>query len=117
MQIRSFRGSGEPARVNAPKSAPFCLGPDPRRALGPAAIPAAPTGRTRDRTRPMLHKRQKVLARAPSTRDPTVWTGRALQAESAEWQQLVLRFCIRPLVEQIAPGHHGYPRASDLILG
>ena len=40
-----------------------------------------------------------------------------LQAESAEWQQLVLRFCIRPLVEQIAPGHHGYPRASDLILG
>jgi hypothetical protein len=25
---------------------------------------------TRDRTRPMLHKRQKVLARAPSTRDP-----------------------------------------------
>jgi hypothetical protein len=49
--------------------------------------------------------------------DPTVWTGRALQAESAEWQQLVLRFCIRPLVEQIAPGHHGYPRASDLILG
>jgi hypothetical protein len=42
--------------------------------------------------------------------------GRALQAESAEWQRLVLLFCIRPLVEQIAPGHHGYPRASDLIL-
>jgi hypothetical protein len=29
--------------------------------------------------------------------DPTVWTGRALQAESLEWQRLVLRFCIRPL--------------------
>jgi hypothetical protein len=29
--------------------------------------------------------------------DPTVWTGRALQAESAEWQRLVLLFCIRPL--------------------
>jgi hypothetical protein len=43
MQIRSFRGSGEPAWVNAPKSAPLCLGPDPRRALGPAAIPAAQT--------------------------------------------------------------------------
>src|SRR5215475_1882843 len=28
--------------------------------------------------------------------DPSVWTGRALQAESAEWQRLVLRFCIRP---------------------
>ena len=27
--------------------------------------------------------------------DPTVWTGRALQAESSEW--LVLRICIRPL--------------------
>ena len=31
----------------------------PPRALGPAAIPAASTGRTRDRTRPMLHLRQK----------------------------------------------------------
>jgi hypothetical protein len=48
----------------------FCLGHDPRRALEPAAIPAASTGRTRDRTRPMLQKRQKVLAMAPSTRDP-----------------------------------------------
>ena len=34
------------------------------------AIRAASTGRTRDRTRPMLQKRQKVLVRAPSTRDP-----------------------------------------------
>jgi hypothetical protein len=71
MQIRSCRGSGEPAWVNALSSACKRLGPDPRRALGPAATtPAASTGRTRDRTRPMLHKRQKVLARAPSTRDP-----------------------------------------------
>ena len=31
---------------------------------------------TRDRTRPMLQKRQKVLARAPSTRDPRrKWSG------------------------------------------
>ena len=70
MQIRSFRGSGEPARVIALSNARDGLGPDPRRALGPAAIRAASTGRTRDRTRPMLQKRQKVLARAPSTRDP-----------------------------------------------
>src|SRR6478672_7602569 len=56
----------------------FCLGPDPRRALGPAAIPAASTGRTRDRTRPMLQKRQKVLARAPSTRDPERTLGRSV---------------------------------------
>src|SRR5207342_1165727 len=67
MQIRSFRGSGEPAWVNALSSACDRLGPDPRRALGPAATPAASTGRTRDRTRPMLQKRQKVLARAPSS--------------------------------------------------
>ena len=46
------------------------LGLDRRRALGPAAAPAASTGRTRDRTRPMRQKRQKVLARAPSTRAP-----------------------------------------------
>src|SRR6516165_8577712 len=70
MQIRSFRGSGEPAWVTALPSACKRLGPDPRRALGPAAIRAALTGRTLDRTRPMLQKRQKVLARAPSTRDP-----------------------------------------------
>src|SRR5262249_7636996 len=29
--------------------------------------------------------------------DPSVWTGRALQAESSERKWLVLRFCIRPL--------------------
>ena len=34
---------------------------------------AAQTGRTHDRTRPMLQPRQKVLAKAPSTHDPW-WT-------------------------------------------
>ena len=43
--------------------------PGPRRASGPAVVPAA-GGRTRDRTRPMLQQRKKALARAPSTRDP-----------------------------------------------
>ena len=70
MQIRSFRGSGEPAWVIASSNARDGLGPDPRRALGPAAVHAASTGRTRDRTRPTLQQRQKVLAKAPSTRDP-----------------------------------------------
>src|SRR5262245_32109456 len=70
MQTRSFRGSGEPAWVNASSNACFRLGPDPRRALGPAAIRAASTGRTHDRTRPMLHQRQKALVKAPSTHDP-----------------------------------------------
>ena len=71
MQTRSFRGSGEPAWVNASSNACERLGPGPRRALGPAAIRAASTGRTHDRTRPMLQKRQKALAKAaPSTHDP-----------------------------------------------
>ena len=38
MQIRSFRGSGEPVWVVASLNACLRLGPDPRRALGPAAI-------------------------------------------------------------------------------
>src|SRR3974390_1781477 len=45
-------------------------GPDPRRALGPAATSAASTARTRDRTRPMLQQRQKVLPKAPPPRAP-----------------------------------------------
>src|SRR6476661_2255272 len=62
MQIRSFRGSREPVWVNALLlSARDCLGPDPRRALGPAATPAASTGRTRDRTRPVLQAVRKFL--------------------------------------------------------
>src|SRR5262247_250007 len=71
MQTRSFRGSGEPAWVIASSNACEGLGPDPRRALGPAAIRAASTGRTHDRTRPMLHQRKKALVnQAPSTHDP-----------------------------------------------
>ena len=71
MQTRSIRGSGEPAWVIASLNACLRLGPDPRRALWPAATSAAQTGRTHDRTRPMLQMRQKVLAKAaPSTHDP-----------------------------------------------
>src|SRR6516165_10877858 len=70
MQIRSIRGSGERAWVIASLNACFRLGPDPRSALWPAATSVAQTGRTHDRTRPMLQRRQKVLAKAPSTRDP-----------------------------------------------
>jgi hypothetical protein len=42
-------------------------------------------------------ERTKVCGVSRSACDPTVWTGRALQAESSKWQWLVLRFCIRPL--------------------
>jgi hypothetical protein len=33
----------------------------------------------------------------PSTHGPSVWTGRALQAESDDLERLVLRICIRPI--------------------
>src|SRR5262249_48306212 len=70
-QTWSFRGSGEPAWVNASPIGCFGLGPDPRRALGPAAISAASTGRTHDRTRPLLHHVKKALVnQATSTPDP-----------------------------------------------
>jgi hypothetical protein len=39
------------------------LGPDPRRALWPAASPPHKTGRTHDRTRPMLQQLRKFLPR------------------------------------------------------
>jgi len=119
MQTRSFRGSGEPAWVIASSNACFRLGPDPRRALGPAASRAASTGRTHDRTRPMLHQRKKALVnQAPSTHDPTVWTGRALQAESDDLEVIGLALLYPALERNVCvPGHHGYPRASDLILG
>ena len=32
-----------------------------------------------------------------SARGPSVWTGRALQAESDDLEKLVLRICIRPI--------------------
>src|SRR5262245_532662 len=40
---------------------------------------AAQTGRTHDRTRPMLQQRQKVLAKAPSTHDPKRTLGEHLR--------------------------------------
>src|SRR5215470_12082427 len=95
MQTRSTRGSGEPAWVIASLNACLRLGPDPRRALWPAASSAAQTGRTHDRTRPMLQMRQKVLAKAaPSTHDPkrTSWKvcrDRAVRAEN----RLKIKLC------------------------
>ena len=41
---------------------------------------------------------KKALANSePFTHGPSVWTGRALQAESDDLERLVLRFCIRPI--------------------
>ena len=53
-----------------------------------------------------------------SARGPTVWTGRALQAESDDLEKIGLALLYPALERNISvPGHHGYPRASDLILG
>src|SRR4030095_8258830 len=41
---------------------------------------------------------------------------RALQVESAEWIEWSCSSVSGPFGEQIAPGHYGYPRASELIL-
>jgi hypothetical protein len=48
----------------------FLIGTRSAQSIMASGFTAAQTGRTRDRTRPMLQLRQKVLARAPSTRDP-----------------------------------------------
>ena len=56
--------------------------------------------------------------RAPTSEfDPTVWTGRALQAECEKMEGVGLAHLYPALAWSVcAPGHHGYPRAPDLIL-
>src|SRR6476619_7437691 len=50
--------------------------------------------------------------------DPTVWTGRALQAGSEQMEGVGLAHLYPALAWSVCvPGHHGYPRAPDLILG
>jgi hypothetical protein len=72
MQIRSIRGSGEPVWVIALLKCALTIGTRSAQSIMASGFTAAQTGRTHDRTRPMLHKRQKVLAKAaPSTHDPT----------------------------------------------
>ena len=49
--------------------------------------------------------------------DPFVWTGRALQAECEKMEGVGLAHLYPALAWSVcAPGHHGYPRAPDLIL-
>ena len=46
-----------------------------------------------------------------------VWTGRALQAEFDDLETTGLALLYPALERSVcAPGHHGYPRTSDLIL-
>jgi hypothetical protein len=48
----------------------FLIGTRSANSIMASGLTAAQTGRTHDRTRPMLQLRQKVLAKAPSTHDP-----------------------------------------------
>ena len=60
---------------------------------------------------------KKALANPePSTHGPSVWTGRALQAESDDLEVTGLALLYPALERNVGvPGHHGYPRALDLI--
>jgi len=50
--------------------------------------------------------------------DPDVWSGRASQEVFVDLADAVLHQCIRPPIgAHLAPGHHGYQRACDLISG
>ena len=60
---------------------------------------------------------QHLLTVSLSDSDPDVWSGRAVQEVSSTLADAVLHYCIRPLIGASAPGHHGYQRAYDLILG
>ena len=61
---------------------------------------------------------QHMLIVSSSHFDPTVWTGRALQAESDDLEVIGLALLYPALERNVCvPGHHGYPHASDLILG
>jgi hypothetical protein len=64
------------------------------------------------------NNRDVVTAAPPISTDPSVWTDRALQAESDDLEVIGLAL-LYPAFERnvCVPGHNGYPRASDLILG
>jgi hypothetical protein len=58
------------------------------------------------------------FAYAESESGTFVWTGRALQAGFDDLERIGLALLYPALAWScIAPGHHGYPRATDLILG
>jgi hypothetical protein len=82
MQTRSIRGSGEPVWVIALLKCARTIGTRSAQSIMASGFTAAQTGRTHDRTRPMLHKRQKVLAKAaPSTHDPRMSVYRCSRPE------------------------------------
>ena len=58
----------------------------------------------------------QIAAMHESASGPSVWTGRALQAESDDLEVVGLALLYPALARNVCvPGHHGYPRALDLI--
>jgi hypothetical protein len=58
----------------------------------------------------------EICAVHESGSGPSVWTGRALQAENGDLENCWSCASVSGLLmERSAPGHHGYPRALDLI--
>jgi hypothetical protein len=52
------------------------------------------------RTQPLMMMAKKARCFSALQNDatgPSVWTGRALQAENADLEKVVLRICIRPI--------------------
>jgi Outer membrane efflux protein len=61
-----------------------------------------------------LAQAEQTLPTLPS--GPSVWTGRALQAESDDLEVMGLALLYPALERNVCvSGHHGYPRALDLI--
>ena len=58
-----------------------------------------------------------LAPRAPSIHDPYVWSGRALQENFADLAVSGLASMYPTFDWSVAPGHHGYQRACDLISG
>ena len=74
------------------------------------AITGADQVRTRSNAKP-------INALPMSAAGTFVWTGRALQAECEDLEMIGLALLYPALERSVcAPGHHGYPRTSDLIL-
>jgi hypothetical protein len=61
---------------------------------------------------------QHLLTLSFTSFDPTVWSGRAVQEDFVDLGDAVLHQCIRSLIgARVAPDHHGYQRACDIIIG
>ena len=77
-----------------------------------------PGAKIKNATLPSLGLRYGTYFEALTTSasGPSVWTGRALQAESDDLEVVGLVLLYPALERNVCvPGHHGYPRALDLI--